>query len=202
VGQGIFQQVAALAQQSGVHLVGSNLSLMDGGGFGNTAVFYNNRGESLGSYSKIHLFRLMDEDQFLAPGSGSTLVETPWGKVGLAICYDLRFPELFRLYALAGAKMVIIPAEWPYPRLMHWQTLLRARAIENQMFIVACNRVGRSKETDFFGHSCVIDPWGEVLVEGGEESGVETAVIDTDLVDEVRARIPVFADRRPEVYGG
>ena len=87
VGQGIFQQVAALAQQSGVHLVGSNLSLMDGGGFGNTAVFYNNRGESLGSYSKIHLFRLMDEDQFLAPGSGSTLVETPWGKVGLAICW-------------------------------------------------------------------------------------------------------------------
>ncbi len=198
--QGVFQQIAELARSNNIHMLGSNLSLMGEGQFGNTAVFFNNHGKSIGEYSKIHLFRLMNEEQFLTSGHTGTVVDTPWGKAGIAICYDLRFPELFRQYALAGAKIVFIPAEWPHPRLMHWQTLLRARAIENQMFVVACNRVGRSKETDFFGHSCVIDPWGEVLVEGGEEEGVLTAVIDTDLVDEVRTRIPVFEDRRPEIY--
>lgn len=201
VGEGIFGQVAALARQQQVHLIGSNLSRMGDGAFGNTAVLYNNRGDALGDYSKVHLFRLMKEDQFLAAGQYRTVVETVWGKVGIAICYDLRFPELFRSYALAGTGMVVIPAEWPHPRLMHWQTLLRARAIENQMFIVACNRVGCSQGSDFCGHSCVIDPWGEVLVEGDESEGVLTAVIDTTLVDDVRSRIPVFADRRPEVYG-
>ena len=198
--QGIFQQIAELAKAKNMFVLGSNLSLMSAGQYGNTAVFFNNQGKSLGDYSKVHLFRLMNEEQFLAPGKYGTVVETPWGKAGIAICYDLRFPELFRNYALAGAKIVFIPAEWPHPRLMHWQTLLKARAIENQMYIVACNRVGRSKDTDFFGHSCVIDPWGEVLVEGGEEEAVLTAVIDTALVDEVRTRIPVFEDRRPEIY--
>lgn len=200
IDQGMFQQIAELARKHNVHMLGSNMSLMGEGLFGNTAVFFNNHGQSLGDYSKVHLFRLMNEEQFLAPGKHGTVVDTPWGKAGIAICYDLRFPELFRRYALAGAKIVFIPAEWPHPRLMHWQTLLKARAIENQMYIVACNRVGRSKEADFFGHSCVIDPWGEVLVEGGEEEGVLTAVIDTALVDEVRTRIPVFEDRRPEIY--
>jgi len=200
IDQGMFQQVAELARKHNIHILGSNLSFMGEGAYGNTAVFFNNDGQSLGEYSKIHLFRLMNEEQFLAPGQHGTVVDTPWGKAGIAICYDLRFPELFRQYALAGAKIVFIPAEWPHPRLMHWQTLLKARAIENQMYIVACNRVGRSKETDFFGHSCVIDPWGEVLVDGDEGEGVLTADIDTALVDEVRTRIPVFEDRRPEIY--
>ncbi|MCP5098775.1 MAG: carbon-nitrogen family hydrolase [Chloroflexi bacterium] len=198
---GMFAEMAALAQSHQIAILGSCLSLMPDGGYGNTAVFFNKSGQSFAQYSKMHLFRLMQEEQYLTAGDAGVVADSAWGKSGIAICYDLRFPELFRNYALAGAKIVFIPAEWPHPRLAHWQTLLQARAIENQMYVVACNRVGSSKGTDFFGHSCIIDPWGKVLVEGGEDEGVLTAVIDLNLVNEVRQKIPVFADRRPELYG-
>jgi predicted amidohydrolase len=200
IDQGIFNDVAALAEKYHLHILGSNLSLFAPGKFGNTAVLFGPQGDNLAIYTKIHLFRLMAEHQFLWPGDHPTLAETPWGKAGLAICYDLRFPELFRAYALQGAKMVLLPAEWPRPRLEHWQVLLRARAIENQMYIIACNRVGSSKENAFFGHSAIIDPWGETVIEAGEDETLVTARIEIDLVDQVRAKIPVFQDRRPSVY--
>ena len=198
--KGLFAQVAALAQKYQIAILGSCLSQMGEEQFGNTAVYFDKNGRSLGEYSKLHLFRLMQEEQFLTAGGTPTLVAAEWGKAGLTICYDLRFPELFRQYALAGAQLVFVPAEWPHPRLAHWRTLLRARAIENQMFVVACNRVGHSKETDFFGHSCILDPWGEIVLELGEGEMLGTAVIDIAQVEQVRAKIPVFADRRPEIY--
>lgn len=197
---GVFGATAVLAAQHHIAIVGSCLSDLGAGKVGNTAVYHNASGQVQATYSKTHLFRLMDEEQYLTAGDGLTLVETAWGKMGLAICYDLRFPELFRRYALQGARVVLLPAEWPQPRLAHWRTLLRARAIENQMFVVACNRVGASKGQTFFGHSCVIDPWGETVLEMGEGEGMETAVLDLNLVDSVRAKIPVFADRRPDLY--
>lgn len=198
---GIFATVAALAQAHHIAILGSCLSDLGSGRIGNTAVYFDHTGHALGVYSKTHLFRLMDEDQYLTAGDGRTLVQTPAGSMGLAICYDLRFPELFRAYALAGAQLVFLPAEWPHPRLAHWQTLLRARAIENQMFVVACNRVGESKGAHFCGHSSIIDPWGETVVEGGETAELLTATIDMDQVTAVRAKIPIFQDRRPEIYG-
>jgi omega-amidase len=198
--QGIFRQVAHLAQQYEVHILGSCLSLIGHERYGNTAVLFDPGGDAIGVYSKIHLFRLMDEDRYLVAGNRLTLVDSAWGKVGLAICYDLRFPELFRAYALAGARIVFLPSEWPHPRLAHWRILLRARAIENQMYLVACNRVGVSKETHFHGHSAIIDPWGDVVIEGGEDDQLLTADIALKKVDEVRAKIPIFADRRPKLY--
>lgn len=200
VEDGMFAAAGALARTHGVAIVGSCVSRVEGSGFGNTAVFHTQTGEPDATYSKIHLFRLMDEDQFLTAGRSRTLVQTPWGAVGLAICYDLRFPELFRAYALAGATAVIVPAEWPYPRVAHWRTLLRARAIENQMFVIACNRVGTSGDTTFCGRSAIIDPWGETVIEGGDGEMLLTATIDLGQVTAVRERIPVFADRRPELY--
>lgn len=198
--EGIFAETAVLARRRHLHIIGSCLSDLGEGKVGNTAVLFNHRGEILAGYSKIHLFRLMDEQQFLTAGDALALAETAWGKMGLAICYDLRFPEQFRGLALAGAVLTFLPAEWPHPRLAHWQTLLRARAIENQMFMVACNRVGRAGGAHFCGHSCIIDPWGEALVEGGEEEMLLTAEIDLDKVTAVRRTIPVFKDRRPEIY--
>jgi len=198
--KGIFAQMSSLASEHNIHVLGSCLSSLEAGRFGNTAVFFGPDGEILGEYTKTHLFQLMDEHKYLSPGHHPTIVDTSWGKAGLAICYDLRFPELFRVYALAGAKIVFLPAEWPHPRLNHWQILLRARAIENQMYIVACNRVGSSKDTHFCGHSCIIDPWGEVIIEAGEDEGILTAEIGINKVDEVRSSIPIFADRRPEIY--
>jgi omega-amidase len=200
VTEGIFAETAVLAREHNLGIIGSCLSKLGEGKFGNTAVFINKDGTILTEYSKIHLFRLMDEHQFLTAGEALTPVETTWGKIGLAICYDLRFPELFRQYALADCVLTFLPAEWPHPRLAHWQTLLRARAIENQMYIVACNRVGQSKGTDFCGHSCIIDPWGDVLVEAGEEEALLTVEIDLDKVTAVRQTIPIFKDRRPQIY--
>jgi len=198
--RGIFAEMSALARKHKIHVTGSCLSLLESGQFGNTAVFFNPDGEMLGEYTKIHLFRLMDEHKYLSAGENLTVVETSWGRSGLAICYDLRFPELFRAYALSGVKIVFIPAEWPHPRLSHWQTLLRARAIENQMYVVGCNRAGMSKDIHFCGHSCIIDPWGEIVAEADEDEELLTAEIEIDKVDEVRAKIPVFADRRPDIY--
>jgi len=198
--QGIFARVADLARQHHLHILGSCLSLLGVNRFGNTAVWFDPQGQNQAEYSKIHLFRLMAEEQFLTAGEKLAMLTTPWGKAGLAICYDLRFPEMFRAYALAGARLVFLPSEWPHPRLAHWQTLVRGRAIENQMFLIACNRVGTSKNSHFFGHSCMIDPWGETVIEGDESPQLLVATIDTSLVDTVRAKIPVFADRRPELY--
>jgi omega-amidase len=200
IDQGIFETVAELAGEHKLHILGSCLSLLGEGRYGNTAVLFGPDGQVAGHYSKVHLFRLMEEEQYLTAGDRLALLETAWGATGLAICYDLRFPEMFRHYALAGARIVFLPSEWPHPRLAHWRTLLRARAIENQLYLVACNRVGRSKGADFFGHSCIIDPWGEAVVEAGESELLLTATVDLDRVDAVRRTIPVFSDRRPELY--
>jgi omega-amidase len=141
----------------------------------------------------------MQEDKWLNAGNSLEIIPTPWGPVGLAICYDLRFPEMFRKYALQGVKMVLIPAEWPSRRIEHWRVLLRARAIENQMFVVATNCVGGSDPIG--GHSAVIDPWGQVIIEGEQEQVLLTTEIDLDVVNQVRERIPVLKEVRPDIYG-
>ncbi|GIV72027.1 MULTISPECIES: carbon-nitrogen family hydrolase [Caldilinea] len=197
--EGWFARLAGLAAQHGLYIGGSMLESR-AGRYYNCFALYGPDGTLCAAYRKVHLFRLMDEEKYLAPGEQTVCLDLPWGKTGLAICYDLRFPELFRSYALAGARLLLIPAEWPHPRRAHWRTLLRARAIENQCFVVACNRVGTTGAASFFGASAVIDPWGETLVEAGEVETLLTVTIDTALVDEVRRRIPVFEDRRPDLY--
>jgi predicted amidohydrolase len=198
--RGIFADTAALARKHAIAVAGSCLMDLGAKRVGNTAVYVDSSGQMLGIYSKTHLFRLMHEEQYLTAGDTGVVVDAPWGRVGMAICYDLRFPELWRKYALEGAIAVIIPAEWPQPRCAHWRTLLRARAIENQLFVIACNRVGEDPDNRFCGHSCVIDPTGEVILEGDDQPGLLYADLDLSLVAQTRARIPVFADRRPELY--
>lgn len=197
---GLFADLSALAKRTGIFLLGSTLSILGENKFGNTLTVFAPDGTLLADYSKIHLFRLMDEHQHLTAGDQPVTIDLPSGRAGLAICYDLRFPELFRGYALAGAEMTFLPAEWPNPRLVHWQTLVRARAIENQMFMFACNRVGRDPRNEFFGHSMAVDPWGEILAEGGEGEELITLAVDLSKVQEARRRIPILSDRRPEVY--
>ena len=197
---GLFAGLSALAARTGIHILGSTLSLLGENQFGNTLTVFAPDGALLADYSKIHLFRLMDEHQYLKAGDKPVLVDLPFGRAGLAICYDLRFPELFRGYALAGAQMIFLPSEWPHPRLSHWLTLVRARAIENQVFVFACNRVGRDPSNEFFGHSLAVDAWGEVLAEGGEGEELITVAADPANVEEARRKIPVMQDRRPDVY--
>lgn len=196
----IIQAVGKLAQKHNIWLLGSMMALNEQGQPANTALMFDPHGRQAGLYRKIHLFGLMDEDQYLAAGQHLTVVETPWGQQGLAICYDLRFAEMFRAYALQGVGLVYLPAEWPHPRLAHWRTLIRARAIENQMFMVAVNRVGSDTANSFCGYSVIVDPWGNAVVEAGESEILLTAAIETDTVAAVRQKIPVFKDRRPELY--
>ncbi len=196
---GTFAEASALALQHKISVIGSMLEKR-GSEVANTAAFMAPNGRTMGVYRKLHLFRLMDEDRWLQPGEAPLALDLPWGRTGIAICYDLRFPELFRRYAVDGAKIILIPAEWPLARVEHWRTLLQARAIENQCYIVATNTVGEIGDTVFAGHSMIVDPWGKIVVEAGEQPQTLTVDIEMDLVDEVRKRIPVFEDRRPEVY--
>ncbi len=199
LGEGLFAELAGLARENAIYICGSLLSRQDRRYY-NTASLFSPTGKCLGHYNKIHLFRLMEEDRYLAAGQATPVFDLPWGQSAIAICYDLRFPELFRRYALAGARIIFLPAEWPYPRLEHWRTLLQARAIENQLFIAACNRVGESKGEKFSGHSAIYDPWGRLVVEAGDGEVLLTASVDPAMVEEARRTIPVFADRRPELY--
>lgn len=196
---GVVAAAGEVARRHRIGLFGSTLVRLPSG-IGNTAVLFDATGQRLGVYSKMHLFGLMREPDYLVAGDAPTLVETPWGRVGLTICYDLRFPELFRAYAVAGVDIILLVAEWPLPRLAHWQTLLRARAIENQCFVVACNRVGTTGLTTFFGHSTVVDPWGEVLFEGDDQPGLHRVELDLSRLAEARQRLPVLRDRRPGCY--
>lgn len=191
--------LSQLAKELHVHIVGGSVATKKGDQFYNTMLVYNNEGELVGEYDKAHLFRLMDEHLYLS--SGNTQNNFKLGDLDAAgvICYDIRFPEWLRLHALNGAKVLFVSAQWPTARIDHWKTLLQARAIENQCFVVAVNRISRNKD-NFNGQSMVIEPWGEILWTGGEDK--ELAIVDVDFskVDEVRTRIPVYDDRRPELY--
>lgn len=193
--------LSAFSRKHGVQIVGGSVAERKGdGGVYNKIYVFDEQGEVQSDYSKIHLFRLMEEEKHLTAGDAIGTLEVAGEKAGMMICYDIRFPELARKLALSGAKLMFVPAQWPNPRLHHWRTLLTARAIENQMYVIACNRCGVSGETSFFGHSLIIDPWGEIVAEAGETETIVRAEIELGLVNEVRSRIPVFEDRRPTLY--
>jgi omega-amidase len=196
------QVLQALADFSASHdivIVGS-LPEGDDRGFYNTAYLLD-RGDIIGSYRKLHLFSPMREDRYLQPGNTTLIADTSAGRIGVAICYDLRFPELFRKLTLDGADLICLSAQWPKPRQAAWRTLLQARAIENQIFMVAANCCGPQGKLDFFGMSLIISPRGEILAEAG--GGPEEILASLDFADmaDYRSNIPALRDRRPDVYG-
>lgn len=197
---GLFAQVSALSRSENIHILGSMLEKR-GVGVYNSAAVFSPRSGVMGAYRKIHLFEMMNEGQYLNPGEAPLSVDLPWGTTAIAICYDLRFPELFRRYATEGTKVLVLPAQWPSVRINHWRTLIQARAIENQYFMVACNRVGEYNGNTFNGHSMIVDPWGELVAEAGDSETMLTVKINTDLADQVRTKMPILQDRRPGVYG-
>lgn len=192
MGKGLFAQVVALANQHKIHILGSMLEKR-GASYHNSIPVVSPRSGMMGAYRKIHLFPLMGEDKWLQPGEAPLCLDMPWGLTGFAICYDVRFPELFRRYARDRVDMLVVPSAWPHPRLEHYRTLVRARAIENQCYMVVANQVGKKDDgTHFFGHSCVIDPWGNAVVEAGETESHLTVELNMDLVREVRRALPVL----------
>lgn len=196
----ILGELSRMAQEHQIFIGGSLLEDLSGKLY-NTFYLLPPDGGQGAKYQKLHLFRLMHENRWLQPGKETCLVDLSWGKAGLAVCYDLRFPELFRTYALSGAQIVLLVSEWPLSRIAHWKTLLQARAIENQMYLAAVNCVGSAGKETFGGSSAVIDPWGELLVQGSEhEEQLLITELDLAQVEQVRQKIPVFDDRRPDIY--
>ncbi|WP_025027242.1 carbon-nitrogen family hydrolase [Caldalkalibacillus mannanilyticus] len=190
----------ATAKKHQVHIVGGSIALEDQGKLYNRAYVINREGQIVYAYDKAHLFSPGKEPDFFTPGAENHLFELDGVKCGIQICYDLRFPELARKQAVSGAQVIFIPAQWPHPRSKHWVTLNQARAIENQVFIVANNGCGKAGNVVSCGHSTVVDPWGEQLLVAGEEEGVHLVSLQLEKVNEVRSKIPVFQDRLPSLY--
>jgi predicted amidohydrolase len=193
--------LSRVAAEHGIYLVAGSIAEEEAGGFYNASYMFDPDGRQIGHYRKIHLFRLLKEERYLKSGDQRCLFRIGDVTAGTIICYDLRFPELVRTLVLDGAQILFVPAGWPRPRIRHWRILNQARAVENQMFVVAVNRVGDEEGTLYGGHSMVVDPWGEILVEGAGEETVLTVEIDPSAALHVRKTIPVFEDRRPEMYG-
>jgi predicted amidohydrolase len=199
IDQGWFQRMGALAADNSVALGGSLIEA-DQEFYYNTFVLFDHQGRLLSSYRKIHLFQQLKEKKYFRGGDQLVLVDTAWGKIGLAICYDLRFPEIFRSYAVNGAELILLTAEWPQRRIFHWYQLLSARAIENQCFIAGVNKVGESGGKKLGGGSAVINPMGEILAQGGDDEELLFANLDLTVVPKTRQWMPVFEDRKPDIY--
>lgn len=183
----------ALARK--IYLAGSMLEVKRGQFF-NTAYLLGPDGRLITRYRKIHLFKLGDEHRKFQAGRKPAIAAFPWGKVGLAICYDLRFPELFRIYAGRGVSLVLVPSAWPRERIDHFLTLLKARAIENQCFVVGANKIGRHDSgIPYGGRSTVWGPWGEKLGALGTRAGILTVELDVKRAYDVRENYPFLKSR-------
>ncbi|MEE9594598.1 MAG: carbon-nitrogen family hydrolase [Candidatus Hydrothermarchaeales archaeon] len=157
----------------------------------NTFVLVSDEG-LIGSYRKIHPFG--EEKKHFGSGSEAVAVGTDIGKLGLSICYDVRFPEVYRSLMENGTQAALISAEFPVPRQAHWDTLVKARAIENQFFVIAVNRVGKDMRNEYFGSSQVIDPRGNILAKAGSREEFLTVDIDLAMIDKIRSDFPVLKD--------
>ena len=164
----------------------------------NTSVMFGPDGEVLAEYRKMHLFGFNSrEQQILSPGDQVVVADTPLGRLGLAVCYDLRFPELFRRMTELGAIGFVVASAWPHPRVEAWSTLLQARALENQAYLFACNGAGPTDSGSVLcGRSAVIDPWGVPIASLGDDPGVASATVDLADAHASRQRFPALADRR------
>lgn len=171
----------------------------DGDVLRNTGVLLGPDGNLVHSFDKVHIFGYRSrETELLTPGTRAGAVATQFGQVSGTTCYDLRFPGLWARLVDAGAEFVIVPAAWPAARLAHWRLLTAARALDNQVFVIACNAVGTHGEVELAGYSRIVDAWGDVVAEAGTDEGSTTVEIDPSLVARTRAEFPVLADRLPD----
>jgi len=204
--EAVHDKLAARAQREGVWLTGSLLSKNDQGLPHNTAFLFSPDGAVHAHYTKTHLFTLMHEERYLTPGNEVVVADLPSGRIGFTICYDIRFPELWRKLAVMGAELILCPAGIPEPRRDHWRTLLKARAIENQCFVAGVNLCGQfdlgfGPSLSYFGSSMLYDPWGRIRMDGGYAEDVSCVTIDLEESLQTRSRMAVLQDRRPELYG-
>ncbi|MFU8848380.1 MAG: nitrilase-related carbon-nitrogen hydrolase [Opitutales bacterium] len=200
------EAIAQMARSYAIAICGSFLECAESGMPCNTLLYFDNKGSLLAKYRKVHLFTLFREDEHVQAGDTIVVADIGHAIAGFGVCYDLRFPELFSKNTEMGAEIQILAAAFPHPRLEHWRTLVRARAIENQCFFIAVNQSGKEHHdagvgaAHYFGHSMVVDPWGEILLELGEEEDLQILEIDLSQVTLTRSKLSALSDRRPELY--
>ena len=207
----LFDRLAAMAADNDVGLIagttvedlaasaaaGYDVPVNDG--YANTAVFFDREGSQRGVYRKHHLFGYESaESDLLVAGDRLSTVDFEGLTIGMTTCYDLRFPALYRRLVDRGAELIVVPSAWPYPRVEHWRTLGRARAIENLCYVATTNGAGTFPAADatLCGRSTVYDPWGTTLASTGDEPGLLTATVEADRVQSIREGFPALRDRR------
>lgn len=202
------KELSRWARENGVLLVGGSIPELADGKLYNTCFIFDEEGRQIARHRKVHLFdvdlpgmRFRESDTF-APGQEITTFETRWGTMGAAICFDVRFPELFRAMARRGAQIIFLPAQFNHKTgPAHWELSLRARAVDNEVFVVGASAAPfENFSYESWGHSMVVDPFGEVLVSCGEEETILYADIDLARIGEVRAQLPTFLHLREELY--
>ncbi len=201
--------VSRAAQKAEVYLIAGSIPEKEQDHIYNTSFIYNPTGELIGRHRKMHLFDIdvpgqiqFKESETLTPGEEITVVETDFGKVGVAICYDIRFPELSRLMALQGARLLVYPGAFNMTTgPAHWDILSRVRALDNQVYLATCSP-SRDEGASYvaYGHSLVVDPWGEVVAQAGAGEEIIHASINASRVDEVRQELPLLKNRRRDLY--
>ena len=197
-----FQFLSDLAREGKRYVIGGSIPEFDNGKIYNTSFVFDRRGKLIGRHRKIHLFDIdvkggqyFKESDVLTPGSEITVFDTEFGKMGVCICFDIRFPDLFIKMREAGAKMVFIPAAFNMTTgPAHWETLFRSRALDQQIYVLGCSPA-RDESASYvaYGHSILTDPWGSVVCELGAEEGILSARIEPARVDSVRQQIPLGA---------
>ena len=203
------QFLSQLAKDNDIYLIGGSISELDDDKVYNTSYSFDRQGKQIGKHRKVHLFdidveggiRFMESDT-LTPGEKTTVIETEYCKIGVAICYDVRFPELSRNMALAGAKVIVLPAAFNLTTgPAHWDLTMRARALDNQVYFAACSPA-RDMEGVYqaYGNSCIANPWGEFIAHADEKECIVYSEVDLDRVNAVRQQLPLLKHRRSNLY--
>lgn len=201
--------LSALAAELGIWIVGGSIPELEGNRVYNTSFVYDSAGRQVARHRKMHLFDIsveggqtFRESDTLSPGGEITVFDTPWGMMGLCICFDLRFEELARLMALRGARVIFVPAAFNMTTgPAHWELLFRQRAVDNQLFTVGTSPARSESETYVaWGHSIVCDPWGSVLHQCGAEEEISITSLDLHRVESVRRQLPILRARREDIY--
>lgn len=205
-------KLGALARRHGCHIVGSTYEAAPGGVLYNTAALIDPQGKVAGLYRKTHLFDAprrkdikpgMQESEKVKAGDTLPVFETSIGRIGVSVCSDLRFPEIYRVLALKGADVIVCASAFLSPRFDHWEFFLRARACENQVFVAASGQVGIEPKSGigFVGRSMIVDPWGTIVATASDTECYVAATVDLDFAEKVKTWYPLMDQRRPEMYG-
>ncbi len=201
--------LSSLAKELDIYLFGGSIPELNNGTIYNTSYIFNRKGALIGKHRKIHLFDIDIEDGIrfkesdsLGKGDKITVVDTGYGPIGIAICYDMRFPELIRLMVMKGARIIIVPAAFNMTTgPAHWDLTLRARALDNQVYYAAVSPA-RNNDASYqaYGHSALVSPWGEILEQANEKETILYGEIDMDYLKKIRTQLPLLLHRRTDLY--